>query len=50
MDPVVCPPSIARTYERELPDTTLRLVPGTHQVLFARWRDILADAVSSNPS
>src|SRR6185437_14942869 len=35
----VCPPSIARDYERELPNATLHLVEGTHQLLFARWRD-----------
>jgi pimeloyl-ACP methyl ester carboxylesterase len=43
----VCPPSIARDYERDLPEATLRLVEGTHQLLFARWRDILADAAMS---
>jgi pimeloyl-ACP methyl ester carboxylesterase len=42
----VCPPSIARDYERELPQATLRLVEGTHQLLFARWRDILADTAA----
>ena len=42
---VVCPPSIARDYEARLPAATLKLVAGTHQLLFARWRDILADAV-----
>jgi len=40
----VCPPSIGRAYERALPDASLRVVPGTHQVLFSRWRDIVADA------
>ncbi len=40
----VCPPSIGEEYARTLPNATLRLVPGTHQLLFARWRDILADA------
>lgn len=40
----VCPPSIAHDYARTLPDATLRLVEGTHQLLFSRWRDILADA------
>ena len=40
----VCVPSIAREYERELPNATLRLEPGTHQILFSRWRDILEDA------
>ena len=39
----VCPPSIAHDYARLLPNTTLHLVEGTHQLLFARWRDILAD-------
>jgi len=39
----VCPPSIGAEYERLLPNATLRLVEGTHQLLFARWRDILAD-------
>ena len=42
---VVCPPSIGRDYEARLPAATLKLVPGTHQVLFPRWRDILADAL-----
>ena len=41
---VVCPPSIGRDYAARLPRATLKLVPGTHQVLFARWREILADA------
>jgi pimeloyl-ACP methyl ester carboxylesterase len=45
-DDRVCPPSIARTYERELRDATLRIVPGTHQLLFARWREILEDAAT----
>ena len=40
----VCPPEIGREYERRLPDATLRLVEGTHQLLFSRWREILADA------
>ena len=39
----VCPPSIAAEYERRLPQATLHLVDGNHQLLFARWRDILAD-------
>jgi len=39
----VCPPSIGHEYARALPNATLRVVPGTHQLLFARWRDILAD-------
>ena len=39
----VCPPSIASDYERRLPNTALRLVDDTHQLLFSRWRDILAD-------
>jgi pimeloyl-ACP methyl ester carboxylesterase len=40
----VCPPSIAEEYARRLPSSTLRLVDGTHQLLFSRWREILADA------
>ena len=40
----VTPPSIALEYERRLPDAELRLVDGAHQVLFTRWREILADA------
>ena len=43
----VCPPSIAYDYARTLPDATLRLVEGTHQLLFSRWRDILADAAAT---
>jgi pimeloyl-ACP methyl ester carboxylesterase len=39
----VCPPSIGRAYAERLPNAELRLVDGTHQLLFARWRDILAD-------
>jgi pimeloyl-ACP methyl ester carboxylesterase len=43
----VCPPSIGRDYERALPNVRLELVEGTHQLLFSRWRDILADAALS---
>ncbi len=39
----VCPPSIAHAYEQRLPAATLRLVDGTHQLLFGRWRDLLAE-------
>jgi pimeloyl-ACP methyl ester carboxylesterase len=42
----VCPPVIGRDFEARLPAATLKLVPGTHQVLFSRWRDILADALA----
>jgi pimeloyl-ACP methyl ester carboxylesterase len=42
----VCPPSIAREFERRLPNATLRLVDDTHQILFTRWREILADAAA----
>jgi pimeloyl-ACP methyl ester carboxylesterase len=42
---VVCPPSIGRDYEARLPAATLKLVDGTHQVLFPRWPDILEDAL-----
>jgi pimeloyl-ACP methyl ester carboxylesterase len=38
---VVCPPSIGRAYAELLPNATLRIVEGTHQVLFPRWREIL---------
>lgn len=40
----VTPPSIAHDYQRSLHDTELRLVDDTHQLLFSRWREILADA------
>jgi pimeloyl-ACP methyl ester carboxylesterase len=42
-DPVT-PPAIAHDYARRLPNSELRLVPGTHQLLFQRWREILGDA------
>jgi hypothetical protein len=35
--------SIGRELERALPDATLRVVPEGHQLLFARWREILGD-------
>jgi pimeloyl-ACP methyl ester carboxylesterase len=41
----VCPPAIAEDYAAVLPAAELRIVPGTHQLLFSRWRDILADCV-----
>jgi pimeloyl-ACP methyl ester carboxylesterase len=40
---VVCPPAIAADYAAVLTNATLRVVPGTHQLLFSRWRDILTD-------
>jgi pimeloyl-ACP methyl ester carboxylesterase len=43
-DDVVTPPAIAREYERRLAHAELRVVAGTHQLLFQRWREILADA------
>ena len=49
-DDRVCPPSIGRDYERRLPDAELRLVPGTHQLLFQRWRDILRSAAEDAES
>jgi len=49
-DDNVCPPSIARDYERLLPNATLHLVEGTHQLLFSRWRDILADVAQPDTS
>ena len=45
----VCPPSIGERYARDLPAAELRVVDGTHQLLFARWRDILADAAGRTP-
>jgi pimeloyl-ACP methyl ester carboxylesterase len=39
----VCPPAIGRDYEQRLAHATLRIVEGTHQLLFTRWREILAD-------
>jgi pimeloyl-ACP methyl ester carboxylesterase len=44
-DDHVCPPPIGGDYARVLPDATFHLVPGTHQLLFQRWRDILAALV-----
>ncbi|HEY2326809.1 MAG TPA: alpha/beta hydrolase [Gaiellaceae bacterium] len=38
------PPQIAHEYIRRLPDATLKLVEDGHQILFSRWREILADA------
>jgi pimeloyl-ACP methyl ester carboxylesterase len=40
---VVCPPAIGKGYAERLPNAELRVVEGTHQLLFQRWRDILAD-------
>jgi pimeloyl-ACP methyl ester carboxylesterase len=45
-DDTVCIPAIGRDFERLLPNATLRLEAGTHQILFSRWRDILEDAAS----
>jgi len=45
----VCPPSIADLYLRAIPHAELRVVEGTHQLLFARWRDIVADAAGDPP-
>ncbi|NUR75563.1 MAG: hypothetical protein HOQ28_04650, partial [Thermoleophilia bacterium] len=39
----VCPPSIGRDYEQRLPNASLRLLDDNHQILFTRWREILAD-------
>jgi pimeloyl-ACP methyl ester carboxylesterase len=38
----VTPPAIALDFERRLPNAELHLVDGTHQLLFARWREIVA--------
>jgi pimeloyl-ACP methyl ester carboxylesterase len=40
----VTPPELAHAYARDLPNAELKLVDGTHQLLFSRWREILADA------
>jgi pimeloyl-ACP methyl ester carboxylesterase len=39
----VCLPAIAEAYLARLPRAELRLVDDTHQLLFTRWREILAD-------
>jgi pimeloyl-ACP methyl ester carboxylesterase len=41
-----CPPSIGRALEQALPDATLRIVDDGHQLLFTRWREILAECVA----
>ena len=46
----VCPPPIARVYEERLPDATLHLTDDTHQILFTRWRELLADVSRSDTS
>ena len=38
----VCPPVIGEAFAARLPKAELRIVDGTHQLLFGRWRDILA--------
>jgi pimeloyl-ACP methyl ester carboxylesterase len=38
----VCPPPIGNAFLERLPRAELRLVDGTHQLLFSRWREILA--------
>jgi pimeloyl-ACP methyl ester carboxylesterase len=43
----VTPPSIAYDFARRLPHSELHLVEGTHQLLFARWREILAAAAQT---
>jgi pimeloyl-ACP methyl ester carboxylesterase len=40
----VTPPSLAHAYARQLPNAELKLVDDSHQLLFSRWREILADA------
>ena len=39
----VTPVSIGRDFERALPNASLRIVDDAHQLLFSRWRQILAD-------
>jgi pimeloyl-ACP methyl ester carboxylesterase len=43
---VVCPPSIGEAFAERLPHAELHLVDGTHQLLFSRWRDIVASAAA----
>jgi len=43
---VVCPPVIGEAFARRLPQAELHLVDGTHQLLFSRWRDIVASAAA----
>ena len=38
-----CPPTIAHELIHRLPNAKLKLVDDTHQLLFTRWREILAD-------
>jgi pimeloyl-ACP methyl ester carboxylesterase len=40
----VTPPSIGEEYARRLPRAELRVVAGTHQLLFQRWEEILVEA------
>jgi pimeloyl-ACP methyl ester carboxylesterase len=42
----VCPPSIGEAFAARLPQAELHVVEGTHQLLFARWREILASAAA----
>lgn len=39
----VCPMPISKAYAERLPNAELRREEGTHQLLFTRWREILAD-------
>lgn len=41
----VFPPRIGEVYAARLPSATVQMVDDTHQLLFSRWREILADAV-----
>jgi pimeloyl-ACP methyl ester carboxylesterase len=41
----VCPPPIGRAFAERLPHAELKLVEGTHQLLFQRWRDILSSVI-----
>jgi pimeloyl-ACP methyl ester carboxylesterase len=45
-DDHVCPPPIGEAFAERLPHADLRLVDGNHQLLFSRWRDILASAAA----
>lgn len=41
-----CLPSIGELYAERLPNAELRVVAGTHQLLFPRWREILVSAAA----
>jgi len=42
----VCPVPIGKAFAERLPNATLNVVDGNHQLLFSRWRDILVSAAA----